>query len=72
MRQWERQGQRVAAINLTMPIDAIEILRKYAPTPRGHGDFLSRLLFEYEARQDERQRIQEQIRAGVTASGVSA
>jgi hypothetical protein len=65
MREWERRGQRVGAINITMPTDAIEILHKYAPTARGHGDFLSRLLFEFEARQAERQRILEGMQAVV-------
>jgi hypothetical protein len=65
MRQWERQGKRVAAINITMPTDAIAILREYAPTPRGHGDFLSRLLYEFRAREEERCRIREQMCAVV-------
>jgi hypothetical protein len=65
MRQWERQGVRVAAINLTMPTDAIEILRECAPTPRGHGDFLARLLYEFRARQDERRRVLEQLQVVV-------
>jgi hypothetical protein len=68
MRQWDRQGHRVGAINITMPLDAIEILRKYAPTPRGHGDFLSRLLFEFEARQSERHRILADMQAAVINS----
>ena len=68
MRQWERQGQRVAAVNFTLPTDALEILRRYAPTPRGQGDFLSRLLFEYAVRQEERQRILEGMQAVVINS----
>jgi hypothetical protein len=61
MRQWDRGGRRVGAINLTLPLDAIEILRKYAATPRGHGDLLARLLYEHEARQEERQHFRQQI-----------
>jgi hypothetical protein len=65
MRQWDRDGHRVAAINLTLPLDAIEILRKYAATSRGHGDLLARLLYEHEARQEARQHLRQQIAAVV-------
>jgi hypothetical protein len=61
MREWEREGKRVCAVNFTLEREALEILRRHTPNPRGYGHFLSRLLYEYRARQEERERIQKQL-----------
>jgi hypothetical protein len=61
MRTSERNGVRLGVVNLTLDIAAIEILRKHAETPRAHGRFVSRLLYEYEARETERQHLRQQI-----------
>jgi hypothetical protein len=61
MRTLERNGVRLGVVNLTLELAAIEILRKHAETPRGHGRFVSRLLYEYQAKEEERRRIREQI-----------
>jgi len=65
MRQWTRKGKRVTAVNFTLEADALAILRAHTPNPRGFGHFLSRLLYEYQARQEERQRILDQMHAVV-------
>jgi hypothetical protein len=66
MRTSERNGVRLGVVNLTLDLAAIEILRKHAPTPRGHGHFVSRLLFEYQAKIEERELLQRQQQAGVS------
>jgi hypothetical protein len=50
-------------MGVNLPRDAVRILRKYAPTPRSYGAFLSRLLFEHQAREEERQRLRQQVHA---------
>jgi hypothetical protein len=57
-------GRRPNAIvvNTTLDADAVEILRRYCPAGRKTtGRFLARLLFEHDARQQERQRVREQM-----------
>jgi hypothetical protein len=72
MRTLEHNGVRLGVVNLTLELAAIEILRKHAETPRGHGRFVSRLLYEYEAKLEERRRLREQIHAVVDESGAPA
>jgi hypothetical protein len=60
MRTWERDGKSICAVNFTLEAEALAILRRHAPTPRRYGHFLARLLYEFEARQDERQRMHQQ------------
>jgi hypothetical protein len=59
-------GTRVIALNLRMDLDAYELLRQLSPGPRTHGRFLARLLYEHQARADERQRILEQLQVVVS------
>jgi hypothetical protein len=54
-------GRKVVAVNFRLDLDAFELLKQYSPTTRARGHFLSRLLYEYQARQDERTRIQRQL-----------
>jgi hypothetical protein len=61
MRAWEREGKQVYAVNFALEGEALDILRRYSPSPRGYGRFLARLLYEEEARRQERTRIQQQI-----------
>jgi hypothetical protein len=63
MRTWERNGKRVRAVNFTLEETALQILRAHTPNPRGYGHFISRLLHEYQARQDERQRLRQELSA---------
>ena len=65
MRTMERDGRRLGVVNLTLDLDAITILREVAPSPRAHGRLVSRLIFEYQARLEERQRIKAQLAAVV-------
>jgi hypothetical protein len=52
-------------INTTLDADAMDILRRYAPPGRkATGRFLARLLYEHNAREQERQRLKELIDAG--------
>jgi hypothetical protein len=69
MRTLERNGQRLGVINLTLDVDAIAILRQVAPSPRAHGRLVSRLIFEYQAKIEERQRLKEQLAAALGPEG---
>jgi hypothetical protein len=51
---------RVIALNLRMDLDAYELLRQLSPGPKTHGRFLARLIYEHQARQDERARMLQQ------------
>jgi hypothetical protein len=68
MRTLEHNGVRLGVVNLTLELAAIEILRKHAETPRGHGALVNRLLYEFQAKQEERQRILEDMQAVVVNS----
>jgi hypothetical protein len=63
MREWKREGKAICAVNFALEREALDILRRYSPSPRGYGRFLARLLYEEEARRQERQRIREQLAA---------
>ena len=51
-------------INISLPREAAELLTQLAATSKGKGDFVARLLFEHQARQEERRRMRELIDAG--------
>jgi hypothetical protein len=51
-------------VNTTLDADAVEVLKRYCPPGRkATGKFLARLLFEHDARQQERQRVRERMDA---------
>lgn len=51
-------------INTTLDAEAVEVLRQYCPPGRkATGKFFARLLYEFEARQQERQRMRQQVMA---------
>lgn len=54
----------VVNLNLTMPRDAARLLAKFAPSKKGHGAFLARLLYEHDARVEERQRLKDALGGG--------
>jgi hypothetical protein len=41
----------VVPVNVSLDKDAYALLRMYAPTSKGYGRFLSRLIYEYAERQ---------------------
>ena len=47
-------------VYLRMEDDALELLRKRADSPKKLGCFLTRLVYEYEARQEERRKMREE------------
>jgi hypothetical protein len=53
----------VRPINVTIDKEAYELLRQQAPAKKAYGRFLSRLIYEHDARQQERQRLREQMRS---------
>ena len=53
----------VVPVNLTLDRDAYELLREQAPAKKGYGRFVSRLIYEHHARQEERQRLRQQVAA---------
>ena len=48
------------AVNLRFDREAFDILNRLAPTPKSKGEFLARLLFEYEVALTERKKFREQ------------
>jgi hypothetical protein len=50
----------VAVVNCSMPKDAATLLRQYAGG-KTLGRFMARLVYEYDARQQERQRLREEM-----------
>jgi hypothetical protein len=51
----------VVPVNLTLDRDAYELLREQAPAKKGYGRFVSRLIYEHHARQQEQQRLREHM-----------
>jgi bacterioferritin (cytochrome b1) len=58
---------KMVQVNLRIPVEAREILRQEAPTPKSQGEYVSRLLFAERARMEERQRLAMQDRRNVIA-----
>ena len=61
------RGDRVLQINLTIDLDAYQLLKRYAPSRRGYGRFLSRLIYQHDARHEQRTaggNAQEEVYAG--------
>jgi hypothetical protein len=52
----------VAVLNVSLPKDAELLLRKYSGG-KTIGRFVARLVYEHDARQQERQRLREQMRS---------
>jgi hypothetical protein len=52
-------------INVAVDPEAAELLRSWATHRRGHGDLLSRLIFEERSRREERLRMKRQLEAVV-------
>jgi hypothetical protein len=59
-------GKKIVAINLRIDLDAVEIMKQHCPTPQGHGCFLARLLYEFEARREERERLKQHLEAALS------
>ena len=51
----------VVPVNFTLDREAAELLRLVAPGIRTRGRFVSRLIYEFAARQEERQRLRQQL-----------
>jgi hypothetical protein len=49
-KRYVRRSENVIPLNLSMDREAVRLLRKYASGPRGHGRFLSELVFDYDRR----------------------
>jgi hypothetical protein len=47
----------IRVVNLSLPVEAVELLHRYAPSSKSYGLFLATLLYEHRARQEERQRL---------------
>jgi hypothetical protein len=62
-------GKKVIAINARIDLDAYELLVAYSPLPRGHGRFLSRLLYEFQARQEEKKLLRRRLEEAVLGAG---
>lgn len=64
----ERKGEPVT---FTLHSEARHILRLMCPNRRAYGQYISRLLFEEERRQQEQRRLREQLHGLVEAVLVS-
>jgi hypothetical protein len=64
VRVTERRGVRYCALSLRLEADAVAILRAHAPGPRAYGRLISRLLYQLQAVEDERLRVQQLKMAG--------
>ena len=51
----------VVPVNLTLDKDAYDLLQQQAPAKKAYGRFVSRLIYEHQARQEERQRLRAQM-----------
>lgn len=51
----------VVPVNLTLDRDAYELLQQQAPAKKAYGRFLSRLIYEHVARQQERRKERHRI-----------
>jgi hypothetical protein len=51
------RAEGVHPISVTIDKDAYTVLKRYAPTSKAHGHFLSRLLYEFAARRDVTERV---------------
>jgi hypothetical protein len=58
--QYVGRPEGVVPVNFSLDREAYELLRQLSPTRRSYGKFLSRLIYEHQARQDERARLQQQ------------
>jgi hypothetical protein len=61
MKSWQKNGTRIVAVNFSLPQEALEILQSCSPSRRSYGNFVARLLYEHWAREQERQRIRDQV-----------
>ena len=59
-QQFQVRPAGVVAVNFSLDLDALRILHQEAPSPKTRGRFLSRLLYEFAARQEERARLRQQ------------
>src|SRR5262245_54762710 len=57
----DMKTQHSHQLNIMFHTDALDLLNKLAPSPKSKGDFLMRLLYEYEATLAERTRFREII-----------
>jgi hypothetical protein len=53
------RAPHMAILNVSIPRDARDIVRQYAPSPKNHGLFINRLLYEYAAKMEERARVRQ-------------
>jgi hypothetical protein len=59
--RYSGRADGVVPVNFTIDREAAELLRQLAPSSRVRGRFISRLLYEHVARQEERQRVRAQL-----------
>jgi len=61
------RSPEVVPINISLDREAARLIRLLAPTAKGMGRFVSRLVFEHIARLEERQRLHDKVLAAVDA-----
>jgi hypothetical protein len=69
VKPYKNRPDGVIPVNLSLDKEAAELLAQLAPTKKAHGRFISRLLYEFAARQEERQRVRKALES--TLEGVT-
>jgi hypothetical protein len=70
-KQYTGRRNDCIVLNTTIDMEAVELLRQYCPQGRrATGKFLARLLYEHDARQKERQRMQQVVQSALEESAI--
>ncbi len=59
--QYSGRPPNSVPVNLSLDREVAELLERFAPNKRARGRFLSRLIYEHVARQEERQRLRQAL-----------
>jgi hypothetical protein len=63
LEQYRGRPTGVVPVNFSLDREAAKFLLEIAPAPKARGRFVSRLIFEHIARQEERKRLHKQLNA---------
>jgi hypothetical protein len=63
MKTWRKGDTEMFGVNFSLPREAVDILQRRSPSRRNLGNYVARLIFEDEARRQERERLERQAAA---------
>jgi hypothetical protein len=61
-KSYSGRSEGYVVVNRQLEREAVELMAKWAPGIKSQGRFLSRLIYEYAARMEERERWQQQLK----------